>query len=259
MRRAGMQRAHWRLLRWYVHGIARHAQRRLDIEIREECPGEAARALESSAPVIVLSRHAGPGDTIFLIDRLMSEYGRRPTVVLREAITFDPAIGLLVDRLPQGAINHHAGDGEPEEVIEHLAGGLDAHGVLLLYPEGGNFTPRRRRRALASLRRRRRERAVAAAQQMANVLPPRPSGVQAALRGNPAARVLFVAHTGLGLAAYPREIYRELPVGRTLRFRVWPVDAAEIPRSEDDQVAWLNRWWQTIDDWVRGQRAEPLQ
>ncbi len=68
-----------------------------------------------------------------------------------------------------------------------------------------------------------------------------------------------MAHTGLGLAAYPREIYRELPLGGTLRFRVWPVDAAEIPHGEEDQVAWLNRWWQTIDDWVRAQRAEPLQ
>jgi hypothetical protein len=252
-----MQDAHWRLLRWYIHGIAAHARRLLAIDVDEECDGLADQLLRGNDPVIVLSRHAGPGDTVFLIDRLMTVYDRRPSVVLLEKITFDPAIGLLVDRLPHGAIDNRGGDGDPEELIAELAAGLGPRGALLLYPEGGNFTVERRRRALASLRRRGRHRAAAVAQHMGNVLPPRPSGVLAALRGNPSIPVVFVGHTGLGLAAYPVQIYRELPLRRTLRFRMWPVARDEIPATEDGRIAWLNRRWQELDDWIRAQRAEP--
>jgi 1-acyl-sn-glycerol-3-phosphate acyltransferase len=255
--RPRQQRAHWELLRWYVHGIAAHARRRLAIDLRDESAAPAAAALHGAGPVIVLSRHAGPGDTVFLIDHLMTACGRRPSVVLLEKITFDPAIGLLVDRLPHGAIDNRKGNGDPERLIAELAAGLKQRGALLLYPEGGNFTPERRRRALTSLRRHGRHRAAALATQMANVLPPRPAGVLAALRGNPDAPVLFVAHTGLGLAAYPAEIYRELPIGRTLRVRAWLVDPADIPAADEDRVAWLNGWWQRLDDWVRRGGAEP--
>jgi hypothetical protein len=94
---------------------------------------------------------------------------------------------------------------------------------------------------------------------MDNVLPPRPSGVLAALRGNPDIPVLFVAHTGLGLAAYPRQIYREMPVGSTLRLHVSLVDPHDVPDTEAGQVQWLNRRWQAIDDWVAAQHTEAAQ
>lgn len=251
-----LQRLHWRLLRWFVHGLASHALSLTGARIDEDCPSEARALIGSDTPVIVLGRHAGPGDTVLLIDHLMSRYGRRPSVVLRQAITLDPAIDLLVSRLPHGAIDNTHRDGS-QEVIESLAAGLGPGGALLLYPEGGNFSTERRRSALASLRRKGRHRAAAAAQQMSHVLPPRPTGVLAALRGNPDAGVVVVAHTGLGLAAYPRQIYRELPLGRTLRLRMWLVDRADIPATEDGQVAWLNRWWKNIDEWVEAQPTGP--
>ena len=55
----------------------------------------------------------------------------------------------------------------------------------------------------------------AQAEGMSHVLPPRPSGALAALRGNPGADVIFGAHSGLGLAAFPHEIWREMPLGKT--------------------------------------------
>jgi hypothetical protein len=249
MSRPAFQRWHWELVRWYIHGIADRATAAMEIEITEEPAPREHAALEDPAPVIVLSRHAGPGDTLFLIDRLMSRYGRRPSVVLRQAITLDPAIDLLTARLPQGVIDKGDRDAS-EALIEELSAGLRPHGALLLYPEGGNFTLKRRRSALASLRRKGRHRAAEAAQQLDHVLPPRPTGVLAALRGNPQATVLFAAHTGLGTAAYPREIYREMPIGGTLHLRFWRVEPEEIPATEDGQVGWLNEWWRRIDDWV---------
>ncbi len=257
--RPRVQRLHWRLLGWFVHGIAERCLQLLRIAVQEECPQAAASALADPAPLIVLSRHAGPGDTFLLIDRLFSAHRRRPSVVLRQAIVLDPAIDLLTTRLPHAVIDASQGE-QAEAEIERLAAGLQPGGVLLLYPEGGNFTRERRRRALHSLRRRRAGRALAAAERMEHVLPPRPGGVRAALRGAPGAGVLFVAHTGLGLAAFPREIYQDMPIGRTLRLRLWAVDADAIPDSPEGEEAWLNGWWQRIDEWVRttagGQDAE---
>lgn len=49
--------------------------------------------------------------------------------------------------------------------------------------------------------------------------------------------MVFAAHTGLGLAAYPREIWRDLPVNRTLRTQMWLVSRTDIPHAEDDIAA----------------------
>jgi hypothetical protein len=77
----------------------------------------------------------------------------------------------------------------------------------------------------------------------------------AALRADPTADVVFAAHTGLGLAAYPRDIWRDLPVNGTLRTRMWLVARADIPTTDDEIAAWLNEWWIRIDGWI-GQRDE---
>jgi hypothetical protein len=92
--------------------------------------------------------------------------------------------------------------------------------------------------------------AAEAGRRMEHVLPPRPSGTLAALRSNPAADVVFAAHTGLGLAAYPRDIWRNLPIGRTFRTRMWLAPRAEVPMVEDEVAAWLNDWWSRVDDWI---------
>ena len=93
-------------------------------------------------------------------------------------------------------------------------------------------------------------------ERMSHVLPPRPSGALAALRGNRGADVIFASHTGLGLATYPRELWRDMPIGRTLHTRMWLVPAAERPTEADDQVAWLFEWWKRIDDWIEGHGSE---
>lgn len=245
-----MQALHWRLLRWFVAGIAASVARSLKIRIVAEAGSEsAAAALAGDRPVLVLSRHAGPADTVLLVDRLLSHFGRRPSVVFKEDLVLDPAIDLLAHRLPHAVLNTD-NPAECEARIAQTAARLGAHGVLLLFPEGGNFTPQRRRRALRSLRDRGQRAAAAAGERMQHVLPPRPSGTAAALRGNPGAAVVFAAHTGLGLAAYPREIWRNLPSNGTLRTRMWLVPRADVPDADDDIAAWLNQWWARIDGWI---------
>ena len=43
---------------------------------------------------------------------------------------------------------------------------------------------------------------------MTHVMPPHPTGVIAALSADPGVDIVFSAHTGLGLAAFPRELWR---------------------------------------------------
>jgi 1-acyl-sn-glycerol-3-phosphate acyltransferase len=250
-----VQQLHWRLLRWFVHGIAAPARSLLDIDVSEEPSTEAIRALEADEPLLIFSRHAGPGDTIFLFDRLISRYDRRPSVVFKEALVLDPCIDLIAHRLPHAVLDTSDRD-ESEARIETVSAKLDRRGALLLFPEGGNFTRERRQAALRKLRRKGQSREADRVQRMSHVLPPQPSGVLAALRGNPNAPVIFAAHTGLGLAAYPRELWRDMPVGQTLYTRMWLVSRSDIPTDPDQQVTWLNDWWKRIDQWIEQHPVE---
>jgi len=60
----------------------------------------------------------------------------------------------------------------------------------------------------------------------------------------------------LGLAAFPRELWRHTPIGRTLTTHMWLEPAAERPTDPDQQVEWLYEWWQRLDQWVRSEGEE---
>ncbi len=246
---------HRRLLHWFVHGMATRALRLLRIEVRPSATPEASAALEGERPLLFFSRHAGPGDTVFLIDLLLDRYHRVPSVVFKEELTVDPSVDLIAHRLPHAVLDTSRPD-ECEERIAEVAANLEERGVLVLFPEGGNFTPARRRRALLKLWRKGRVRETAAGLEMRHVMPPHPGGALAALRGRPEADVVFSAHTGLGLAAFPRQLWRHTPIGRTFRNQMWLVRADERPADPDAQIEWLYAWWQRLDDWVDEQGEE---
>ncbi|MGH2916290.1 MAG: 1-acyl-sn-glycerol-3-phosphate acyltransferase [Solirubrobacteraceae bacterium] len=251
-----LQALHWRLLGWFVGGVAGAVQRELELRVVQEAgSATAAEALAGTAPLLVFSRHAGPADTILLIDRLIFRFGRRPSVVFKQAVALDPAVDLLSGRLPHAVLDLND-PAEARRAISDTTAALGARGVLLLFPEGGNFTAPRRRSVLRSLRRRGLRTAATRAEQLHHVLPPRPAGAIAALDAAPLADVVFAAHTGLGLAAYPLQIYRELPVRATMHTRMWHVPRAEVPLDEDGRCAWLNEWWRRIDAWIGDEHAD---
>jgi 1-acyl-sn-glycerol-3-phosphate acyltransferase len=247
------QGLHWRLLRWYLGGLASAARTALEIDVDTEASPEATRALETDEPLLVFSRHAGPGDTIFVGDQLLSRYRRRPSVVFKESIAIDPCVDLLAHRLPHAMLDTSDRD-ECEVRIGQVTAGLGPRGVLLLFPEGGNFTPERRRSALGRLWSKDRRGSARRAENMTHVLPPQPHGALAALHARPDADVVFAAHTGLGLAAYPTQFWREMPIGGTLHTRMWLAPRAEVPTGDDEQVAWLYDWWERIDGWIAAQQ-----
>jgi hypothetical protein len=250
------ERRHYRLLRWFVHGLSVRARTLLDITLAPDASPEATASLGRDQPLLFFSRHAGPGDTLLVVDLLMTTYDRLPNIVFKESLTLDPSVDLLGHRLPHAVLDTAHAE-ECEARIQEVASTLSPRGVLLLYPEGGNLTSERRRRAIAKLWSRGRRREAAAGERMTHVLPPHPAGALAALRGNPECDVIFGAHTGLGLAAFPRQVWHQTPIGLTLKTHMWLVRAAERPRDPDEQVAWLYDHWRQIDDWLAAQGEPP--
>ncbi|CCG03656.1 lysophospholipid acyltransferase family protein [Blastococcus saxobsidens] len=253
--------AHYTLLRLLLDVLLRVARRLFVLELVTD--GESWSPLDDGQPgstnaMLVLSRHAGPGDSFLLVHTLMNrDHLRRPRIVLKDVLQFDPLIDVYLNRLP----NHFVSPGGPAgsssaEAIAELARDLGDEDALLIFPEGANFTPRRRIRAIARLRDRGLLRAVRRAEAMRHVLPPRPAGVTAALRAAPHADVVFVAHTGLEHLNTVRDLWRSLPMDKTLHLRWWNVAAADVPRDEKGQTEWLYHWWETIDEWIEAMRRQ---
>jgi 1-acyl-sn-glycerol-3-phosphate acyltransferase len=246
---------HYELLTAFVHRLADRLLTLLDIDVEPEPSDEALHALDSDRPLLFFSRHAGPGDTLLLVDLLVSRYQRLPSVVFKDTLAIDPCVDLVGHRLPHAILDTSDRE-ESEARVEQVASTLDQRGILVLFPEGGNFTIDRRRRALRKLWRKGHEQEARKGHQMTHVMPPHPGGALAAIRGNPDADVIFSAHTGLGLAAFPGELWKHTPIGGTLTTRMWLAPAAERPADPEQQTEWLYGWWKRLDQWVRDQGEE---
>ena len=153
------QARHYAIMEWYLGRLYRAAA-----GARSACRSRwtsrtltpAERAARLAHPVIVLSRHAGPGDSLLLVHHLLTVYGRRPRVVMKAALQLDPSVDVVANRVPNVFISHRqAGEHIFVEQIRRLASGLDQAGALVIFPEGGNWTPGRWRRGIRRLERQR--------------------------------------------------------------------------------------------------------
>lgn len=250
---------HVQLIGWYLWGLVGAAQRSLGLRlVTEETPG--ALVVEphiSPEPVLVFSRHAGVGDSFLLAHELVNTYGRVPSVVLKDTLQWAPTIDIALNRLPNAFIpSDPPPGGGAVAAIGALAAELPEDGALILFPEGGNFTPGRRERALARLAERGLDSHLARAHELATVLPPRPGGVLAALDAAPDADVVLVAHTGLEPLSSVGSVLTRLPMAHSVRMAWWLVPRHEIPTTAADRVDWLYHWWERIDSWIEA-HVEP--
>jgi 1-acyl-sn-glycerol-3-phosphate acyltransferase len=246
-RRASDQRAHYALLRWFAALVARTALRagRVHVAVGDSEVAEAALAARER-PVVVLSIHSGEGDSLLVLDRLLRHYGRRPRVVMHEALALDPFLDMIGSRLPNRFVDPRGGDTEVE--IAAMSHGLGPEDAVLIFPEGGNFTVERRLASIERLERRGHAEEAAWAREMHNLLAPRPGGALAALEAAPEADVVFFAHYGFPHSM--RDAWRELAEPRTIDVSLFLVRAGELPDGQDARIDWLFGWWRRLDAWV---------
>ncbi|HYN98155.1 MAG TPA: 1-acyl-sn-glycerol-3-phosphate acyltransferase [Actinomycetota bacterium] len=246
MQSEGMQRIHFGYMRWWLKRINRAAGRffRLRIEI-EDPPARKA------GPVLVFSRHAGPGNSLMLVGTLMIGYHRLPRIVMLAKLQWDPFFDIVGNRLPNRFIRHDPSERDRSlAVISELAAGTVGQGAFVLFPEGRDFTSTLRTRAIAALRRKGHTEEADKAELMRRVLPPRHNGVMAAVTAAPEADVVFVAHTVLEDVGSFKEIYRRIPFERPVAARYWRVPPSEVPREMEALIDWLYAWWARIDEWI---------
>ncbi len=250
---ASWSRSHQKLLNRALSALVGAARPLLGFSVEVQEPPD--QELIAGCPLLVLARHGGPGDSFALVHLLMSRYQRRPAIVLREELRWDPGLDVILGRLPCCFIRQGDGARMASRLTE-LARGLDSDDAILLFPEGGNWTPVRHRRAIARLIRAGRRQAAADAQSNRNVLPPRPSGVLACLAGRPDLGVAVVAHTGLEDLVTPAMVWRALPVtGRPMTVRWWYEPAGTVPDADDDRREWLRLQWALVDSWIDARKA----
>jgi len=274
IRSDGFQHAHYRfvarmldVLFWNAHWVLR-----LEIDVRVP---EGFH--DDDEPRVIASRHAGPGDSFILIHAVLNWFDRSPRIVLKDTMQWDPAVDVVLNRLPNRFIAPPpvAGSAGPADRRSRSARGLarDARSVplttriselasdmaerdaLVIFPEGGNFTPERRARAIDRLRAAGLVAAAERAARLMNVMAPRPAGLFAALDAAPHADVFLVAHTGLDRIRTIGDVWRELPTDKTITMQIWNVVRADIPDDHDARTEWLMGQWERIDDWIEARRG----
>lgn len=246
------QRVHYAVLRWLLEELVLSARVLFHLELVDD--EVTWSPLDDGVPgstnaMVVLSRHAGPGDSLLLVRTLMDrDHLRRPRIVLKDTLQWDPLLDVYLNRLPNAFLT--SGGKDMAQRVADLAADMAEEDALLIFPEGGNFTPGRRRRAIDRLRGKGMLDQAERAERMRHVLPPRPGGVQAALAAAPHADVVFVGHTGLEHLSTPADLWDGLPMDSTVRLRWWFVPAVEVPRDPDEQEQWLYARWAELDRWV---------
>jgi 1-acyl-sn-glycerol-3-phosphate acyltransferase len=237
----------WEQLLRDVLGTAYAVLRRLlDVPL-ELAPGSVtpAELAATGRPVVVLARHCGPGDSLFVAWLLAVHYGLRPHIVLRSLLRVEPLVDLAGDHLPLYFTGRHrARDG-----IKGLAAGMTAGDALLLFPEGRNFSWARWQRAITALQASGARHAAREALRRTHTLPPHHGGTFAALAAAPTADALLVAHAGFTVDGRNRPWWR-LPMHRPFVVRTALIPAADVPRTEDALSAWLDTVWSDVDAWV---------
>lgn len=252
VRSPAFQRAHYVLTGAFLRFL--FAQAKWTLRLRLDIAGSDPDTALPGRPELVVCRHAGPGDSFVLVHALVNWFDREPRIVLKDSLQWDPAVDVLLNRLPNRFIAPQRDPGGLEKLVGNLAVGLDENDAFVIFPEGGNFTPRRRIRAIEMLRARGLEKMAARAEQMRNVLAPRPGGLLAALDAAPEAGVIFVAHTGLDRMLTVGDVWRELPMDKQITMRFWSVPPEDVPMGREQRIEWLYDWWAKIDAWIEETR-----
>lgn len=190
-----------------------------------------------------------------LIHEVLVRLGRRPRIVLKDLLQFDPCLDIVLNRLPNRFITSdpEAGD-RMVAAIGDLAEDMSDLDALVIFPEGANFTENRRKRAIEKLRSRGFRKHAEHATRMRNVIAPRPGGALAAIEATPQVDIMFVAHTGLEDMVTIADVWRGLPMDQAVKIGWWIVPEEDLPEGDQARIDWLFQEWGDVDAWIETNR-----
>ncbi|MGI9615658.1 MAG: 1-acyl-sn-glycerol-3-phosphate acyltransferase [Acidimicrobiales bacterium] len=254
------QQAHYSLAGWWLRRIVGSAKRTFNLTFaNDDSAGPVAEqgaALAAGSPLLLFSRHAGPGDSVLLVDAALNQLGRRPRIILKDLLKMEPVIDIVLNRLPNYFVpSSGSARSGSAEAIGRLAGGLGADDCLILFPEGGNYTQARHERAVEKLEASGRPALASRARRMEHLLPPKPTGALTAIEAAPDASIAFIGHVGLERLSTLGDLWRGIPMDSTVVTRVWLVPPAEVP-PQDEREHWLYDRWAEMDAWIDAQLDE---
>jgi hypothetical protein len=184
------------------------------------------------------------------MDGLVNGYRRDVRIVLKEFLQWDPAVDVLLNRLPVTFVPvGRKGGEELIESISDLARTMDLDDAFVIFPEGANYTEGRRTRAIQKLREIGRPDLAERAEDLKQTLPPRSLGVKTALAAAPNSDVFFIGHAGLEAFITAADIWRAMPMDTSVAVKIWHIRAEDIPPAEE-QETWLFDTWAEIDQWI---------
>ncbi|MEM7272590.1 MAG: 1-acyl-sn-glycerol-3-phosphate acyltransferase [Actinomycetota bacterium] len=242
---------HRRVQGWWGTSLLNWAGRLLNVRLDLDDLGRLP-----SNTFVMLSRHASMIDAVVPVTLVATRMGRFIHYVLKKELRWDPSLDLFGGRLGNHFVTR-GGDTEAEEAaIERLAADAEPDAALVIFPEGTYSTPGTRKRVHASLERNEEFEALARAKALETLLPPKPAGTLAMLRGQPEADVVVVGHVGLEGVAELKGLRQRLPLTHPVIVRWWVHRRAELPTTEAELIDWLGDRWEELDRWVEAIQAE---
>lgn len=251
LRTPPLERAHNRAFGWYLELMTRALRFFLGFDF--SIPNHE----RVDGPVVAFARHAGPGDAYLLARLVIRDYHRQLRMLGTTKLLWDPFVDHMLRRMPYHFCEQNPTDPDEElSAIVEMAATMRDDSVLIIFPEGGNWTPARWEAAVERLAARGLHDRAARAAAMPNVLAPRSAGAAAALGARDDLAVVFVAHVGLEDLTSLREIWRKIPLRRAVVGTYWVVPAGEVPTDPAGVSPWLFEQWARLDQWIADHRDE---
>jgi 1-acyl-sn-glycerol-3-phosphate acyltransferase len=238
---------HYALQRWWADRLlaALKATCGFSVEVEE------LEALQPG-PILMFARHASLADSLVSAYVVTTLAQMKPRYVLKRELLADPCLDVVGQRLPNHFLDRNATDSTPElQALEALVTDIDVSTVGIIFPEGTRANEKKRKRAIEKIALIDSARADRL-HDMKHLLPPRPAGAAAMLRGCPSADVVFAWHVGFeGLDTFGgilRAISSRMP---PIRFHLRRVERTGIPSNSitdtDELTKWLDSEWMRMD------------
>jgi 1-acyl-sn-glycerol-3-phosphate acyltransferase len=238
---------HYALQRWWADRLLQSLKATCGFSVEVE----NIDALKPG-PVLMFARHASLADSLVSAYVVTTLAQMNPRYVLKRELLADPCLDVVGQRLPNHFLDRNATDSTPElQALEALVTDIDVSTVGIIFPEGTRANEKKRKRAIEKIALIDSSRADRL-HDMKHLLPPRPAGAAAMLRGCPSADVVFAWHVGFeGLDTFGgilRAISSRMP---PIRFHLRRVERTGIPSNSitdtDELTKWLDSEWMRMD------------